>query len=111
MTRTTTTILLLALAAAPALAAAGQGPATINLKELFTVEGSKKAVIFPHHQHQEKSPCDSCHRSAKGGDALRVTIEVRSGFKNDFHQKLCWPCHIEKEVPAGKSCATCHNGP
>lgn len=88
--------------------AATGGPETINLKKEFKVMGKKKAVIFPHHQHQAKLPCQACHQSPAGGDALQVTISNTKGFNNDFHKKFCWPCHIDQKVPKGKSCTTCH---
>ena len=102
--------LALALLFSGSALAAG-GPDVINLKEAFQVEGKKKAVLFPHHQHQAKLSCDACHQSAAGGDSLKVTFDKKSGFSNDFHKKFCWPCHVEKKVPKGKSCTTCHTGP
>ncbi len=101
-------LICLALLTSSAALAANNGPTTINLKEAFTVEGKKKAVIFPHQQHQGKFSCDSCHTSKEGGDAMRVELTKKDGYKNDFHKKLCWPCHIEQKVPKGKSCSTCH---
>ena len=100
---------LFALLLVAGTAQAGNGgPDTIDLKEAFAVEGKKKTVIFPHKQHQQKFPCESCHVSSAGGDGMRVELQKKSGFKNDFHTKLCWPCHVEKKVPMGKSCSTCH---
>ncbi len=94
------------LAASVCLASAG--PETINLKEKFDVKGNKQAVIFPHHRHQEKLECTKCHSTDKGG-ALKVHISKTTGFGNDFHKKFCWPCHVERKVPKGKSCGTCHH--
>ncbi len=90
----------------PAIAMSA-GPETINLKEKFQVTGSKKAVIFPHHKHQEKLACTKCHTSERGG-TLKIEIKKKEGFGNDFHKKFCWPCHVEMKVPKGKSCSTCH---
>ena len=95
------------MAAMPVAAMAAAGPETINLKEKFNVEGNKKAVIFPHHLHQEKLACTKCHPSDKGGP-LKVEIKKTTGFGNDFHKQFCWPCHVEMKVPKGKSCGTCH---
>lgn len=95
------------MALMPVVAMASAGPATINLKEKFKVAGSKKAVIFPHHLHQSKMACTACHPTESGGP-LKVEIKKTTGFGNDFHKKLCWPCHVEKKVPKGKSCNTCH---
>jgi Cytochrome c7 and related cytochrome c len=72
------------------------------------VEGKKKAVVFAHHKHQEKLECVKCHKDAKGGGPLVVDIVKLTTRKNDFHKKLCWPCHVEMKVPKGKSCKTCH---
>ena len=85
----------------------GNGPETINLKEKFSVKGNKPAVIFPHRMHQGKLGCTNCHPTDKGGP-LKVKIEKTTGIGNDFHKKFCWPCHVEKKVPKGKSCSTCH---
>ncbi|MGB9712036.1 MAG: cytochrome c3 family protein [Dissulfurimicrobium sp.] len=98
------------LAFAPVLAFAGdKGSADINLKEKFGVKGNKEAVIFPHAKHQAnpKLTCDKCHETAQGGK-LKVTIEKKEGMKNDFHDKMCFPCHTEMNVPKGKVCTTCH---
>lgn len=95
------------LLAAPLLAVAGEGPETIDLKAKFGFEGKKPAVIFPHHKHQANNECTDCHNDANGG-ALKVAIENKKGSRNDFHKKLCFPCHKEKKVPKGKSCRTCH---
>lgn len=92
----------------PALGVCGvTGPAEIDLKARFHVEGKKEAVIFPHARHQEKQECISCHADPKGGE-LKVAIVNISGVGNDFHKKFCWPCHEEKKVSKGKACATCH---
>ncbi|MBN2332776.1 MAG: cytochrome C [Deltaproteobacteria bacterium] len=95
------------LVVAAAVQADGKGPEQMDLKARFQVEGSKKAVIFPHHQHQAKLACTKCHPSDAGGP-LVVTIENKSGTANDFHKKFCWPCHVEMQVPKGKMCMTCH---
>ncbi len=92
-------------------AQAASGPETIDLKDLFKVEGKKNAVLLPHHKHQAKVGCQSCHHTTSGGGSVKFTIEKKSGISNDFHKKWCWPCHIEMQVPKGKSCSTCHNGP
>jgi cytochrome c553 len=102
--------LLLAVATLvfPFMAAADNGPAEIDLKAKHSIEGKKAAVIFPHAKHQEKlGDCTKCHKEATGG-ALNVEIVNLTGNKNDFHQKLCQPCHVEMQVPKGKSCSTCH---
>jgi hypothetical protein len=88
---------------------ADQGPETIDLKAAYKVEGKKKAVIFPHRKHQEKLECAKCHKDSKGGADLVVDIVKLTTTKNDFHKKLCWPCHKEMKVPKGKSCKTCHH--
>ncbi|MCF6291532.1 MAG: cytochrome c3 family protein [Desulfobacterales bacterium] len=95
------------LLVAPLLAVANNGPAKIDLKAKFGFEGKKAAVIFPHAEHQANNKCTDCHKDANGG-ALKVTIEKKKGSKNDFHVKLCFPCHKAKKVPKGKSCRTCH---
>ncbi len=100
---------LVALMVAPlGVMAADTGPETIDLKEKFKVEGTKQAVIFPHRTHQAKLACASCHKDAKGGGALAVEIVNLDGIGNDFHKKFCWPCHVEMNVPKGKSCSNCH---
>ncbi|MDA3835547.1 MAG: hypothetical protein PF495_19415 [Spirochaetales bacterium] len=93
------------------IALAGTGPETINLKDVFEVEGKKKAAILPHHRHQEKVACASCHLNPGGGGSVKFDIVNKSGVANDFHKKWCWPCHEQMQVPKGKSCSTCHNGP
>ena len=95
------------IVAIPLAAIASTGPETVNLKEKFDVKGGKKAVIFPHHAHQAKLACTRCHPSDKGGP-LKVEIKNTKGFGNDFHKQFCWPCHVEMQVPKGKSCSTCH---
>lgn len=87
------------------------GPEFINIKEVFEVEGHKKDVMLPHHKHQAKVPCASCHISITGGGSVKFDLNHKKGVGNDFHKKWCWPCHVEKKVPKGKSCATCHTGP
>ncbi len=84
------------------------GPAEMDLKERFHVEGKKEAVIFPHAEHQKTQECVNCHVDPKGGGKLNVEIVETTGFGNDFHKKFCWPCHVEQKVPKGKSCSTCH---
>ncbi len=95
------------MAGVSAATMASNAPETINLKEKFSVTGKKPAVIFPHKMHQGKLKCTDCHASDKGGP-LKVKIEKTKGMSNDFHKKFCWPCHVEKKVPKGKSCSTCH---
>ena len=89
---------------------ADHGPETMDLKERFAVEGIKPAVIFSHHKHQEKlnQQCIKCHVSEGGGGKLAVEFENKKGISNDFHKKFCWPCHVEMNVPNGKSCTLCH---
>ncbi|OGQ96674.1 MAG: hypothetical protein A2521_07405 [Deltaproteobacteria bacterium RIFOXYD12_FULL_57_12] len=88
--------------------AADNGPATIDLKAKFAIEGAKSAVVFQHAKHHEKGvACVKCHKEATGGPLL-VTIAVKTGAKNDFHEKMCFPCHVEMNVPKGKACTTCH---
>lgn len=103
-----TALWLLVLSPLPVRAAERSGPEIIDLKERFQVSGKKGAVLFPHHLHQEKAACQDCHVSAQGGGALKAKIDKKTGFKNDFHTNLCWPCHIDRKVPKGKSCKTCH---
>ena len=99
----------IALISLPLLASADDmGPETMDLKERFKVEGKKQAVIFPHRQHQSKLECIKCHESPQGGGKLNVEIVNMKGARNDFHTKLCWPCHKEMKVPKGRSCSTCH---
>ena len=90
-----------------ALCLADSGPAEMDLKAKYAIEGKKAAVVFPHKLHQEKLDCVKCHDSDQGG-ALTVKAEFMTGMKNDFHKKICWPCHVEMKVPKGKSCSTCH---
>lgn len=89
------------------LALASAGPESMDLKELFHVEGKKEAVVFPHWKHQEKLACTKCHDSDQGGK-LSITPQNLAGSANDFHKKICWPCHVEMKVPKGKTCSTCH---
>ena len=96
------------LVVTPILAFAGdKGPATIDLKAKYGITGSKSAVIFPHAMHQSKLTCDKCHTSAAGGK-LKFDIVKKEGIMNDFHSKMCWPCHTAMKVPKGTACATCH---
>lgn len=102
-------IAAMAIVALPlSLYAAGGGPEFIDLKEAFQVEGKKKRVLFKHHQHQAKLSCDKCHKNPNGGGDLVVEIVNKKGSRNDFHKKLCWPCHKEMSVPRGTSCNNCH---
>ncbi|MBU0679847.1 MAG: cytochrome C [Proteobacteria bacterium] len=97
------------MSVAPSLVMSSEvGPETIDMKAEFKVEGAKQAVIFPHRQHQAKLACGKCHQSPQGGDDLIVEFVNKTGSGNDFHKKFCWPCHVEMEVPKGKSCSTCH---
>ncbi len=98
----------LVLVSVTSWAQADKGPETIDLKAAYKVEGKKKAVVFPHHKHQEKLECGKCHKESKGGGPLVVDIVKLTTSKNDFHKKFCWPCHMEMKVPKGKSCKTCH---
>jgi hypothetical protein len=86
---------------------AATGPETMNLKDRFEVTGKKPAVIFPHRMHQSKLACTKCHDSGQGGQLSIVPQNIK-GMSNDFHKKICWPCHVEMKVPKGKSCNTCH---
>ncbi len=88
-------------------ASSGNGPETIDLKAKYSIKGKKKAVIFPHRNHQKKLKCVKCHKSPEGG-ALKVEIKKLKGMSNDFHKKFCWPCHVEMKVKKGKTCKTCH---
>lgn len=104
----TSMLLLVAVTALPASALAeGAGSEFINMKERFNVEGKKKAVIFTHWKHQEKTTCLQCHQT-KEGEGLLAEINRKAGVENDFHQKICWPCHMEMNVPEVKSCRNCH---
>ena len=101
-------LVALAMLIIPMLAAADNGPAEIDLKAKYSIEGKKAAVVFPHAKHQEKlGDCAKCHEKADGGP-LNVAIEKLTTSKNDFHVKFCFPCHVEMKVPKGKSCSTCH---
>ena len=93
------------------VAFARAGPEILNLKDVFEVQGTKKAVLLPHHKHQAKVACASCHVSPHGGGSVKFDIVKMDGMSNDFHKKWCWPCHIEMKVPKGKRCSTCHRGP
>ena len=93
------------------LSVAGSGPETMDLKDVFEVEGKKRAVIFPHHKHQAKVECASCHINPKGGGSVKFKFVKTTGVANDYHKNFCWPCHIAMKVPKGKSCSTCHTGP
>ncbi|MBC8318274.1 MAG: cytochrome C [Desulfobulbaceae bacterium] len=109
MKKTCIYLALLAFSALPFSASADDmGPETMDLKERFKVEGKKKAVIFPHRQHQASLECVKCHVSPQGGGNLNVEIANLKGTRNDFHTKFCWPCHQEMNVPKGRSCNTCH---
>lgn len=109
MKKTCIGLALFALTTLPLPATANDtGPETMDLKERFKVEGKKKAVIFPHRQHQSKLECAKCHLNPKGGGSLNVEIVNLEGARNDFHTKFCWPCHKEMSVPKGRSCNTCH---
>ncbi len=92
-------------------ASAGSGPETLNLKDVFGVEGKKQAVMLPHHVHQAKVPCANCHLNPNGGGSVKFDLVNKSGMGNDFHKEWCWPCHEAMQVPKGKSCSTCHTGP
>ncbi|MGQ9498980.1 MAG: cytochrome c3 family protein [Dissulfurimicrobium sp.] len=95
------------LAFAPVLAfAVDKVPGDIDLKAKYGITDGKEAVIFSHAQHQ-KLTCDKCHETATGGK-LKFTVTNKTGMKNDFHEKLCFPCHTEMNVPKGKACTTCH---
>ncbi len=88
-------------------ASSGNGPETIDLKAKHSIKGRKKAVVFPHRKHQKKLKCTACHKDNQGG-VLKVEVKKLKGMSNDFHKKFCWPCHVEKKVPKGKTCKTCH---
>jgi len=88
--------------------ALNNGPAEINMKTTFKVEGSKEAVIFPHHEHQNNLDCSNCHLDIEKNSDLKIKLTKFNGYSNDFHKKFCWPCHEKLEVPQGKKCSTCH---
>lgn len=102
------TVLAVLLAMPFVSLATDNGPEEMNLKERFSVDGKKKAVIFAHRKHQAKLECIKCHLSPEGGGKLQVEIVKKEKMSNDFHKKFCWPCHMEMNVPKGKSCKTCH---
>jgi hypothetical protein len=104
-----------------ALVAFAAGPESINLAEKWGIAPKKPAVVFPHALHQTKNQCVECHATPEGGALKNIagaTIDPAAlvasgnlkpgGMKNDIHDEFCWKCHVEKKVPKGKSCNTCH---
>jgi hypothetical protein len=92
-----------------------KGPEVIDLSKTFNVEKTtQKPVQFPHALHQKNSECTDCHMTPEGGKELKAASGAKfepgvvKGTGNSVHKELCWPCHEEKKVKAGKACKTCH---
>lgn len=83
-------------------------PEIINLKEKYQVSGRKTAVIFDHKKHQEKLECQKCHLAGENNVSLLVKVDLVDTIANDFHRKICWPCHDSMKVAGGKTCSVCH---
>jgi hypothetical protein len=108
-------ILTILTFAAIVYAAGNKGPEVIDLSKTFNVEKTTKpAVQFPHALHQQNNQCVECHMSPEGGKELKTASGAKfepgvvKGAGNSVHKEICWPCHVEKKVKAGKSCNKCH---
>ncbi|MGA1863394.1 cytochrome C [Deferribacter thermophilus] len=106
-------IISLAILAFSTLVIAGQGPEVIDLSKSFDIPKlTKKEVKFPHWAHQKNNQCSDCHleggalKNIKSGGKLEPGVV--KGINNKVHKEFCWPCHIAKKVPRGKSCSKCH---
>jgi hypothetical protein len=92
-----------------AAASENRGAEALNLDG-----GSRGAVAFPHHRHQEKlGDCAVCHNlfSQEPGAIVRFKKEGRLASKQVMN-KLCIKCH-RAEKKAGNesgpvSCSQCH---
>lgn len=82
-------------------------PETIDLASSFGIEAKKKPVLFAHAAHAQNNACAECHVET---DTFKLKYDIveKTGTKNDFHAKMCFPCHEEKGVKVGKSCNKCH---
>jgi uncharacterized protein YbbC (DUF1343 family) len=104
------------LFAVAAVAQQNTGAETIDLKANWKVEGKKEAVIFDHKLHQTKTDdkgvvlnkCNDCHATEAGGKLEIPVAEIKGNNDKNAAHANCWPCHIEKKVPSGKTCTKCH---
>ncbi|MFC1524539.1 cytochrome c3 family protein [Thermodesulfobacteriota bacterium] len=92
----------------PGHAEVDTGPEVINMKEHYAIQGRKKPVLFQHRKHQQSLDCTSCHVEGDGSGKLKIDITQLTTISNDFHRKVCWPCHKKMSVSIGKTCNACH---
>jgi c(7)-type cytochrome triheme protein len=92
-------------------AAVDNGPATINLREAWSVEAVKqkgKDVVFDHAFHQTNNECTECHETAAGGK-WKPQGEIKEMNEKNAAHKYCWDCHTKKDVKQVKKvCTKCH---
>ncbi len=75
-----------------------KGPETIVLK---TAKG-KKPALFPHHNHQARLDCKTCHEDSN------FAKDANSWTKKQGHA-LCKSCHKKHKADgASTKCSNCH---
>lgn len=92
---------------------AGQGPETVTYD---TAKKGGTSVIFPHHAHQAKQECATCHHSKNAdgtqgayiaGQEAKCATCHELGKPSDNIHKACKGCH--KDGGAGPTkCNDCH---
>lgn len=84
---------------------------SIDLKTAWSVEGKQKAVFFKHDQHSKTLKCESCHKTAEGGDKLKPAGAMVGNTDKNVAHNFCWTCHKTQEKdPVKKVCTKCHTG-
>lgn len=99
----------------------GNGPAEIILK----TDRGRKPAFFPHHRHQEKYPCGTCHHDKDYPDMIMNFDANKTAYKcTSCHNKdlpnqelngfqgighaLCRECHRKNQDITSAKCTTCH---
>lgn len=83
----------------------------VDMKTNWNVEGKQKAVIFKHEAHSKNLHCDSCHKSAEGGDKITLAGDIKGNNDKNAAHAWCWGCHKEQpKDPVKKVCTKCHTG-
>ena len=83
----------------------------INLADAWKTETKQKPVMFKHEVHSKNLKCDSCHKSAQGGDKIVLAGELKGTNDKNAAHAWCWGCHKTQPTdPVKKTCTKCHNG-
>lgn len=97
------------------------GPAEIILKTAL----ARKPAFFPHHRHQEKYPCGTCHHDSDYAGMMPNLEDRQEIYKctachnedlpneelnnfQDIGHALCRDCHRKNQDITSAKCTTCH---